>query len=182
MLIWFIHVPRTGGMSLAKYLNNIRNKNVIIRHRGHEKFSKNTLRNLQSKYDNVVTCTIIRNPAEHSMSLWTYMQKHKKHYYHKKASHQDFITWARNFKEFPYYVKFFGQGDLNKSIQAIGNINYILRTESLKRDVNKMLKDLNLKPTFNIYSNSTSKRQLTNKELQVIKNIRKKDYQMLRAL
>lgn len=182
MLIWFIHVPRTGGMSLAKYLRIIKNNKIQAKHDGHAKFSFPVLDALKQKHDKVITCTILRNPATHSMSLWSYLKKHKEHYGHLTAENLNFINWCKNFKEFPYYTKFFGKGDLEKAVKVVKNFNFILRTEHLTRDVNKMLKSLNLKPNFDVFTNSTSKRKPTQLEIKVIEKIRPDDYSLLRSL
>lgn len=182
MLIWFIHVPRTGGMSFAKYLQTIKNKKINIRYDGHAKFSYPILNILKKKHKKIYTCTILRNPALHSMSLWSYFKKHKEHYEHSKVKNSNFINWCHKFKEFPYYTKFFGDGNLNKALKIINDIDFILHTESLNRDINKMLKTLNLKPDFNVHINSTSKRKPSEKEIEVIHKIRHDDYTLLKSL
>lgn len=182
MLIWFIHVPRTGGMSLAKYLHLIKSNTIKIKHDGHAKFSKPVLAALKAKHKKVVTCTILRDPVSHSMSLWSYLKKHKKHYGHLNANNSNFAHWCHTFKEFPYYVKFFGEGNLDKALKVIKNIDFILQTKNLTQDTNQMLKKLNLKANFNISINSTSKRKPSLKEAKLIRQIRQDDYTLLKLL
>ena len=182
MIIWFVHIPRTGGMSLAKFFGEFKNnKNVTIRHRGHEKFSYDVYNEL-CKNNKVILCTILRNPESHSMSLWSYMKKYKSHVKHHEAFNNKFITWCKNFCEFPYYVKFFGNGDICQAENVLNNFDYIFNTSTLCSDVNKMLSNLGLKRRFNLNINGTSKRAPNNNEIKIIKNVRRDDYELLNRI
>ncbi|MFW6130375.1 MAG: hypothetical protein ACOC56_04250, partial [Atribacterota bacterium] len=67
-IIWFIHVPRTGGITTAKFLGKLqREKQIKLFHMGHTKYSNRFRKAKESLFGSpIITFTILREPIKHS--------------------------------------------------------------------------------------------------------------------
>jgi len=180
-LLWFVHVPRTGGTSIYRYLEKCRYKSY---HNGHSRFSCEKENELKATTKKLITFTVMRDPVKHCVSLYTYIKKHKHHTFHKIAANNSFHGWLDKFYEVPnYYTRFFSDFtnmDKNLALQQLGHFDFILNTETLTNDFNSMLSQLGLKKDFNIHINSSKTNlNIAPKDIEHIKHIRKIDYELL---
>jgi len=183
-LLWFIHVPRTGGTSISRYLKKCKYKSYYD---GHSRFSCEKEKELKSTTKKLVTFTVLRDPVKHCVSLYSYIKKHKHHKHHKLAANNSFYDWLDKFYEVPnYYTRFFSDFkdiDKNLALQRLKHFDFILNTETLTIDFNSMLLQLGLKKDFNININSSKTNlNITPKDVEHIKHIRKIDYELLRNI
>jgi len=183
--IWFIHTPRTGGMSIAKFLGKLhRESKLYVIHQGHTKHCVTQKEKYAKELgDKVITFTILRDPVEHSRSLYSYMKASKGHNKHPLANNNNFSTWLTKFDEFPYYRIFFGGQTIESAVNNLLSIDYILYTDKLAVGLNKLLQILNVADRFdNSKINGYPKPDVSDKDINLIKKIRADDYEILKQI
>ena len=135
MKFTFVHIPRTGGNSLGKYLEGMFHSTGRLGHR-HPRLNK--IKNPQPP-----VITIVRNPWEWHVS-WYHTLRGK-----NDVGLGELQDICRKFG-FPTYIRCLNSMDYSNAIQYCypcwqlsdwlqGHIDDILRTETLDEDVNKLL-------------------------------------------
>jgi len=187
--VYFFHLPKTGGMSVAGFFGSLAQKKIIdIGHRGHLKItSKLSLGNQKFIPDpykrRVWTFSILRDPVQHTKSLYNYIRNNPNHQHHKFALKKTFSQWIRDCKALEnYYAKFYTHGNqkLEQMKFSLKCLDFIAFTESLNSDTNKFLDKIGVSMKFDNRHINKSKSNniiITGSDINYIKNIKRpKDY------
>lgn len=151
--IWFIHMPKTGGIFLRHYFEKCNNieKQVIIgmsKPRNHDGIVR--IKNSDYKFG------FVRNPWDHRVSMYYYWQKRsEKTWVTSNQSFERFIkdisnnVWSKknlyknNYHQMPRYNNMF-------CINGKLAIDYVGKFETLHEDVKKIFKINNIEMTISI--------------------------------
>jgi len=168
-------------MSVGRYFRDkVRGAKII--HQGHSKFSGNVRKALEDRWGQKVhVFTVLRDPIKHTQSLYSYM-KHSRGHPKYALGQRPFDEWARNLNEFPYYVKFFGEGDTDAALEVLSQFDTILDTSSLSADIREMLVSLGLKPKPMVHINRRPTITVGPDGRRLIRKLRQKDYDLLNKL
>lgn len=187
ILLWLVHVPKTGGMSLIEYLHaGVRGKEFFAYQHGHDRYSKAMENKLLKKSKHIIKFTALRDPVKHSASLYSYTKTNKSHYAHSLAINNNFNDWLDLFSEVPnYYVKFFSSFEspnYKLALRQLKKFDFILNTETLTNDFNNMLITVGLPGVFDTHINSFEKPTIIPESVEKIKRIRNLDYKLLEEI
>lgn len=179
--LFFFHCPKTGGMTVGRYLGkHHRAGKIKVHHKGHTKpIFKKVLREQTSP--NIKTLTAIRDPISHSVSLYRYIKGSRAHRMHKFTFARPFNTWVEEFKDLnDYYCRYYGYGDFDKAMAILKEMDYILIQENLTEDLNILAKKLRL-PKFNGQKINVTRGNdvnITPALKRRIRQLRSKDYEL----
>ena len=153
--IYFYDCPRTGGTSFKHWsrraagLKRVYFGGSQIWH--HVPFSpRDKVRELAPKGSEFYTLTLLRDPVEHTASLYSKIRVHK-HSYREKLKGLSFQNWIygrfeadRKTAPDPWgfsMVRFYDPetGDLNRAIENIESIDFVGFTDRLDKDLNLFL-------------------------------------------
>lgn len=188
--IFYIHIPKTGGMSVRTALKNVINFYVI----SHNTVDKSWMHTKQyyERYPSAFYFTFVRNPWDRLVSSFFFLRnggmnewdKSFGEKYLKDLSFNDFVlTYIKNrvpevinyihIKPMSYWI-------LNDSNNLIPN--FIGRTESLEDDLNVLLKDLGA-PSIKLSRTNTSRHKpyysyYTNKTMQIVADFYEQDIKL----
>lgn len=181
-ILWFFHMPRTGGTSIDKY--KVKNSNIYSW--GHSGWSQEREDELK-ELGNLKKFTVLRDPVKHCVSYYTFIRKNRHHQHNKLASKMPFSKWLEKEENIHnYYAKVFQKDkNIDGKIEFFKNMDYVLNTSNLTKEFNYMLKLEGYDANFNIKSNSSSnsvKIKVTQDDINLIKEIRSLDYQILEAI
>ena len=110
------------------------------------------------------------------------MKTSTQHGKHRLAAENSFTEWLKKFDEFPYYPKFFGlpQKTVDAAVKRLLEIDFILHTKNLAGGLNTMLERIGVKQRFdNTKINAFPKPNPTEQDKQLIRRLRKADYEVL---
>lgn len=199
----FIHIPKTGGVSLNTYAKNVgldwyidpTKKNNDGRPLYHETFSEKLVEKLNPDF----LLTSLRCPIEQTKSMWSYLKivREGKPGFVKM---QPFSEWLRNPYDGIYgyqwgnlspnnYVCFFGNGNPDIEVGPYVDGNFDVAVENLKRfqifDFNHLTKQFNdfifkfSNKEFDLKLNkSESNFEISKDDVSYIKKIREQDIEL----
>lgn len=194
---YFYDCPRTGGTSFKRWALNAPNVKRVHFGDGrgwhHVPFRpRSELYELAPENQRIFTFTLLRDPVEHTASLYAKIRVHK-HSYRNVLANLSFEKWIKDvFEEdrksspAPWgfsMVRFFDpkEGKLENAIANVESIDFVGFTERLNDDLNLMFKKANIKANFDGRRlNPGSRRfKLTAADRLAIKRIRYDDYQLV---
>jgi hypothetical protein len=191
---YFYHVPRTGGFSTYKWFEKLSRKEwTRLWNDGHTpfkskkqliaKFGSRAMKadGIELKVEDLITITWLRDPVNHSISLYTYIKTHggeKKFRGFKDGA--SFSEWIRRPGSPGNYVKFFAPGDgkLETAIRNLETVDFIGFTETFNSDMDRLMRFLELDIKYNkkkINSSSGSFKP-SKKDIKHLKERRVEDY------
>ena len=195
---YFYDCPRTGGTSFKRWAKSC--PAIERLHFGdgkgwhHVPFKpRSEISELMPSHDvDVFTFTILRDPIEHTASLYAKIRTHK-HSYRNKLAHLTFNQWItghfeadREQSPAPWgfsMVRFFDPdtGNLDRAIANIESMDFVGFTGRLNQDMELMLNKANACVNFNENRLNVSHRDfnITPVERVMIKKIRFDDYQLV---
>lgn len=197
---YFYDCPRTGGTSIKHW---VRKQSSIKRiHYGdgrgwhHVPFnSREEISNLAPSgfKENFFTFTILRDPIEHTASLYAKIRKHKNHGYKSRLLKFEFNEWIgkifeddRKTSPDPWgfsFVRFYDPKthDLEQAIKNIESMDFVGFTERLNQDMDSMLKIAGTKEKFDNRKANNIQRdfKISPVDRLHIKRIRFDDYQLV---
>jgi hypothetical protein len=203
MILYFIHVPRTGGNSVASWLNN-NNDKFITKYDGHDRYSKQNHDSLK-KSDKTIAFTSLRDPVDLTVSFYAYIKIAALHRSYKEANSFSFSDWIVKSKEHKnFFTRFFNNLEWDKLInppieyinpseiqarelvenayQTLNNFDYILDTSSLTNDINNMCAKESINCKFNVHINSYPKPEISKSDIEKIKEVCSLDYELLKKI
>lgn len=184
----FIHIPKTGGTSLKKILDDkikiegwdSKGELITYNKDTHKKF----LYEDYIKYNSFYKFTIVRHPYKWIMSYYNF-HKNKDKFYKNITSKKIKNTINISFDKWLSQLKSFNQSDWFYSNNKI-LVDKIIKLENFDNDVKELLNTLNLESSFKNYHFKNSKKfnideikELTNKQKEKIQKICYNDFKLL---
>lgn len=194
---YFYHVPRTGGFSTYKWFEHLSRQGLTrLWNDGHTPFkSKAQLvakfgskafeaDKINLKSEELITITWLRDPVDHTASLYTYIKSHGGHQKFKGFPEGvTFSEWIRLEGSPGNYVKFFAPGDgkLETAITNLQTANFVGFTENFNDDMNVLMEVFNIKLKYNNQKvNSSGQRYQPSKDdIIYLKQRRELDYALV---
>jgi hypothetical protein len=177
---WFIHVPRTGGTDLAHSARSWQHVNFFCN--GHSGYDPALHERLKCEHDRVLLTTALRDPVEHTRSLYAYT-KHGGHHLANYSADKSLMQWMRGYPErlIDYFTWFFDRdyAYLPHALATLRKFDRIFDTAHLTDQVNAFLQELNEPSRIQTPASPYPKGALTAPDIQYIKAIRQQDYRLL---
>lgn len=194
MILYFIHVPRTGGNSIGKWIKTLGKEHKIV-YDGHARYSHEGHTKI-IKQDKTVAFTMMRDPVDITSSIYAYIKTAKPHRGYADAQKWSFSEWivkspeAKNFltrwfnnHSWPQFINPKPQ-DLNPpvdvAVETLSHFNYIFDTATLTSDVNKMCQAEGIKRKFDVHVNGRKHPPITPEDIAKIKEVSSRDYEVLK--
>lgn len=198
--LYFYDCPRTGGTSIKKWCkskNNFKRLHYGTRPAWHHvPFKPLELIDKELRPKNysqkIWTFTFLRNPYEHTLSLYAKIRNHK-HAYAGKFKKMSFSDWILG--DFPKdvvstpqpwgfsFVRFYDPetGNLEKAIKNLESIDFIGFTERLNSDMNLFLNKMSSTSKFDNRKLNISQKnfKVDDKLREIIKQVRSNDYKLV---
>jgi uncharacterized protein YdcH (DUF465 family) len=196
--IWFIHPPKTGGISVVSYMKN--NENVNLKYYDHEQFTKERY----NKLDPVIILSTLRCPIQQTKSYYSYIKTNRP----EDNSLKSFSDWIRNPNVFipdcfgsqfekwmtvNFYVRFFGSdgvinsgcmapsfdvdGYFSEAVNLLRSFDYIFDTSNLTSQFNKFAGKYNLLE-FNFHINVSNFIDVSKEDIEYLKKQRAQDIEL----
>ncbi|MFW9877427.1 MAG: hypothetical protein ACFFG0_30425 [Candidatus Thorarchaeota archaeon] len=194
MILYFIHVPRTGGNSIRKWLESSRKLFTSVHYDGHARYSFGGHKKLKEG-GKVIAFTIMRDPVELSASHYAYIKASKPHRGWADAQKWSFSQWLINSPEYKnFQTRWFNNHEWSQfinpkpedlkppvelAVKTLEQFNYIFDTTTLTRDVNIMCKQEGINCPFDIHVNKYKKPDISKADIDVIKKVCALDYELL---
>jgi len=193
---YFYDCPRTGGTSFKKWCRDGNAKRIYYGDRKgwhHVPFKpRSEVCSLVPPNYNLWTFTLLRDPVEHTASLYAKIREHKHSYCAnlRGLSFNDWITgpFEEDSKTSPdpwgfSFVRFYDPDthNLEKAISNIESMDFVGFTERLGEDVNLMLRESGSKTFFNNRKLNSKARNfiVSDSEKEIIKRVRSDDYKLV---
>lgn len=109
MILYFVHVPRTGGTSIGYWIKN--NENFKTIYNAHSTYDKELHDNLK-KSEKTIAFTNLRDPVDLAVSLYAYIKIDVNSQNHKDAKTFNFSQWIVKAKRHKNYFTSFFNGNL----------------------------------------------------------------------
>ena len=183
IFIWLIHCPRTGGTSIKDYCLDLDKKGMARFERtAHRRYSDAEKAKMIKKYGKIVSITTVRDPITHSESLFSYIRSDRSNKEFRLAK-SGFVQWISKPSNHNYLMRFWG-GSLDEAERNLKQIDHVLQMESLKRSFNRILASIGLPKSFNLFRHKgdVTKYTLNEKEKDLVRKFREKDYELLERL
>lgn len=116
----FVHVPKTAGNSISRWIREIRPSRVYAEYPVHAALS-----NIQDSYD--FSFCVVRNPWDRVVSLWAFWNKIKK----ENVPFDDFV---RNLKDYKFSDRSWFTFDQPQKAWIPNGVTYLLKFETLEED------------------------------------------------
>jgi hypothetical protein len=185
VLIWPIHCPRTGVTSIKIHCEALKKRGLIeFEKTAHRRYKPGEHERLKAKYSKVIALTILRDPVEHTLSLFSYVRADRNNPGYKQAKSLSFSQWLDNWSDVEYFIRYYGSGDIDIAESNLRQFDHILNTESLKSDFNNVLNELGLPTNFDRHAHKGDVQRYVAKQddIKKIKRVRKRDYELLSRL
>jgi hypothetical protein len=192
---YFYDLPRTGGTSFkhwARRCKAIKKVHYGDGHGWHHVTFKPRSEVAKLTSGDLFTFTILRDPIEHSASLYAKIRKHK-HAYCPKLAGLSFKNWihgiyAEDMMSSPApwgfsMVSFYDPktSNLDTAIKNIESMDFVCFTDRLNNDINAMLGKANAGVTFSSHRMNVASRhfEISNAERNVIRRVRAEDFKLV---
>lgn len=189
---YFYDLPRTGGTSFKRWCKNRKGiKRVYFGEgKGWHHVPFESVEKLAP--GKIWTFTLLRNPIEHTASLYAKIRIHK-HAYRTKLLGLNFNQWIRGIFEVDMVsspapwgfsmVKFFDpvSENLDVAIKNIESMDFVGFTDRLNSDINLMFKKIGVEDAFNGPRLNVARRsfEVTEGEKKVIRIVRADDFKLV---
>jgi hypothetical protein len=193
---YFYDCPRTGGTSFKRWSRSSDKIKRIYFGEGkgwhHVPFKPRAeIQELFPRHQ-VFTFTLLRNPYEHTASLYAKIRQHK-HSYRKNLAGLSFAQWVHGPFEADVasspaawgfsMVRFFDPitGDLSTAIKNIETMDFVGFTELLNTDLDLMFKKANIMEKFDgrRLNNKHRNFKITDEDKAVIRRVRADDFRLV---
>ena len=126
---FFVHIPKTGGTSLAYLLH--RHCENVVKHQ----FAADLMQECRGAVD-YFRFTVIRNPWEREVSRYCFQKQNPSLATHQEANRLSFKEWLRSRHNDTEFMMFYGAPMLDWIADKEGNllVDYIARLERIHRD------------------------------------------------
>ena len=183
----FVHIPKTAGNSVAYYFFKLK--------KGPGHFYINDYKNAILDHSNYYKFSVIRNPWDRVVSSFFYLKKggrsandilFKKIFLHNIESFDQFVNKLDRSFVFRFFVMkythFIPQYKFICSNEIL-DVDFVLRFESLEKDLNNLMINLNLEKTFELkHINRTDhkyyKNYYSSSTISIVKSLYEKDIQI----
>ena len=134
----FVHIPKTGGTSIAYYLYRYCEK--VIKHQ----FAEDLFGETREGVD-YFTFSLIRNPWEREVSRYFYQRQTPDNELYEEARQLTFKEWLHRRQQDEVFMRFYGAPMLDWLTDENGNllVEYIARLERINDDWKKICERLN---------------------------------------
>lgn len=193
---YFYDCPRTGGTTFKVWCK--RGKIKRVRYGGEKEWyhvpfrPRDEIKTLVPENSTLFTFTLLRNPVEHTASLYAKIRSHK-HAYKKVLEGLTFEQWIKGKFQTDAHtspdpwgfsmVRFYDPitHDLVQAIKNIESMDFVGFTDRLKRDLNLMLNISGSKINFNGPRLNRSRRDFLIKDdlRKIIKDVRSDDFKLV---
>ena len=169
----FIHIPKTGGTSIAKALDITRN----------HKLGKELKKEYNSYWNDYTTFSVVRNPWDRMVSLYFYYKKNNEiiNLHIKNDIPSTFSNFIHEFNEKRrrWYTTFY-QHQANWVYDDEENllVDYVCRFENLNKDVGEIFNKIGINKTLSHERKSVHEHYKTyyNEEtIEIVRNLFEKD-------
>lgn len=196
---YFYDCPRTGGTSFKSWCKgNPHIKRVCYKDSKSDWFHvpfnpREEIERLVPGENDLVTFTILRDPIEHTISLYDKISRHKNHAYRSKLAGVSFSEWVHGVFEVdrqsspdPWgfsFVHFYDPKtrDVNVAIKNIESMDFVGFTDKLLDDLNSMLVQHQSAARFDNRRSNAGRRgfKVSKEDKLKIKLIRADDYALV---
>lgn len=161
----------------------------------HEPYSKEREQELSKRCEKLIKLTTLRCPVAHTRSIYLWSRRNHKLRIDKGKSIREpfantwklsFSDWIRVEERLPNFFHnwFLGRHPKmseEEMISYISNIDYVIDTSNLKKQVNLMIQDLDEDLYFERHYGDSSNEYFepSNEDIKLIKSIREKDYALI---
>ena len=184
------HIPKTAGTSIRHFMwkhGPKHNFKFIWSNdwgRPHERFRpKEEIAKLAKvPIHKLTTFTFLRDPYEHSRSLYLWIRKDTNHPYHKQVSKIPLTRWLQTYKPLEnYFCKFLGGGP-DQAARNLATFDYVGFIENVDLVMNTMLGEYNLKFEGSKRYYVTKHLKINQQQKHIIRERRPLDFQLLGKL
>lgn len=183
--LWVIHCPRTGGTSVKAHCRDLVSRNLIgYEETSHSKYTDARRNQLEAKFGTVRAITVLRDPVQHMLSLYSYYLADRANPDHARAKRMPFLKWMDEYEHINYYVSYYGSGNIVEAEKVLKKFDHLLKLETLKDDFNGVLISLGLEANFNRHEHKHDihRYRATPEEISKLRQVRSKDYELLSRL
>lgn len=174
-ILLFIHIPKTGGMSIRELLKDT----LFYLEWGNRHLSSTEISNRLSKqlYDKLFKFTVVRNPYDRIVSYYYFMQTddtHPEHIRLRELTLSEYVDWACDFNLSTQFMQI--------SIEGRLAVDCVLRFENLAEGWLPLAKQFGLPlelPHVNKSEHEDWEQELTEEDKCKIYNSFEVDFRML---
>lgn len=195
---YFYDCPRTGGTSIKHWCkrNNDLKRLYYGQDGGWHHVPFKPLKEIeglrpQGMVDRIWTLTFLRNPIDHTVSLYAKIRNHK-HSYKDKLKNLSFSDWihgdfikdvdtAPSSWSFSMVNFYSSDNNLRSAINNIESVDYVGFTDRLTYDMNQFLIKVGTNAKFDGRKLNTSSKnfKITSDEKKIIREVRSRDFELV---
>jgi hypothetical protein len=197
--IYLQHIPKTGGTSVRHFFLKKQRQRIPVRfvwssdwRKAHEPFKTKAQICRLTKHnvtpENLFMCVFLRDPIEHSRSLYSWIKKYRPHPYHKYANKVDFTTWLKEYEPLKdYYCNYLAPNarTAEKALKNLKHFDYVGSLETINQDMNRILNMMGFRFKYDgthYAGTRTVKFEVTKSHIEIIKARRPEDFKLMESL
>ncbi len=125
----FIHIPKTGGTSIASQIFQM--CEVVVKHQ----FAEDIFEEREPGRE-YFSFSIVRNPWEREVSRYCYQRQNRSDDLHREANELTFKDWLKKRQEDRFFMNFLGAPQLDWLTDSNGGllVEFVARLETIKTD------------------------------------------------